>query len=306
MNEIKKFVEENPRLVTRKESKRYPGLFVLKYAKRVFYDNLWHTSPLLLDLRGLVVDSEYNLIARPFTKIFNYGENGTGGNWSDASSVTVTRKVNGFMATVTRYKDQVIISTTGSLDSDFVGYAEKYLLGITASMIRPHVSYMFEIVHPDDPHIIPEAEGAHLLAAVEHDNGNHHYSFTQSILMEDAQVNFEPLGIHIESPKDGYTFTFGDIKKIVKSCKHEGFVIVNLKNNETIKIKSPYYLFNKFLARVGTEKLISGFKQGTIKQRIDEEYYPIIDRLKEYGIDKFTEQTEQQRLITLKQWIEEL
>ena len=306
MNRIKKFVEENPRLVIHKESKRYPGLFVLKYAKRVFYDNLWHTSPLLLDFRGLVVDADYNVVCRPFTKIFNYGENGAGDSWHDESSVMVTRKVNGFMATVTRHNNCVIISTTGSLDSDFVGYAEKYLSGITASMLQPNASYMFEIVHPDDPHIIPEAEGAHLLAIVEHDNGDHHYSFESSILMEDAQENFEPLGIHIESPNDGFLFTFGEIKKIIKECKHEGFVVINLNNNETLKIKSPYYLFNKFLARVGTEKLISGFKQGTIKQRIDEEYYPIITRLNKYGIDKFTGQTEQQRLATLKQWIEEL
>lgn len=37
-------------LIIRKESKRYPGLFTVKYHNRVFYDNLWNDE--LIESRG--------------------------------------------------------------------------------------------------------------------------------------------------------------------------------------------------------------------------------------------------------------
>ena len=299
---LKEFVEANPKLVTRKESKNYPGLYVLKYSKRVFFDNLWSKSSHLLDCRGQVVDADWNTVVRPFTKIFNYQENGAGSNWKPTDYVLVTKKVNGFMCSVTNYNGKIILSTTGSLDSDFVGYAKEYLKDITPKMCKQFNTYMFEIVHPDDPHIIKEKIGAHFLAIVEHDGGQHHYKFDSSSIMEKALYDFEKIGIFCDD--ENPCMKFGDLLKHVKTVKHEGYVIVNPETEETIKIKSPYYLFNKFLARVGTKKLIDGIKHGTIKQRVDEEYYPIINQLIDFGVDKFSEFTEQERLLTLKTWIE--
>ena len=169
--DLKHFVENNPRLVTRKESTRFPGLFVLKYARRVFYDACWKISPLLNELRGLVVDVDYNIVCRPFTKIFNYTEEGAGKTWTDSTMVLVSKKLNGFMAGVTNVNGTMIVSTTGSLDSDFVSMATEYLKDIKISDLVKHHTYMFEICHPNDPHIIEEKVGAHFLAIVEHDLG---------------------------------------------------------------------------------------------------------------------------------------
>lgn len=303
MKTLKEFVQENPKLVTRKESKYYPGLFVLKYTKKVFFDALWNKSPHLLDCRGQVVDDEYNPVVIPFTKIFNYQENGAGSTWNDNNYVLATKKINGFMAAVTNHKGNIIISTTGSLDSDFVDYAREYLHGITPEMCFEHMTYMFEIVHPDDPHIIKEKNGAYLLAVVSHESKFHLYKFDdETIVMEKAISDFSKLGIFCEE-EETVCWRFGDLLEHIKTIQHEGYVIVNPLNNETVKIKSPYYLFNKFLARVGTRKLIDGIKHGTIKQRIDEEYYDILEKVIDFSVDKFSELTEQERLLTLQTWI---
>lgn len=60
-------------------SRYYPdlGLKIYKYARKVFYNNLWHLSPRLLECRGIVVGNEGNVVAWPFTKVFNLGENST-------------------------------------------------------------------------------------------------------------------------------------------------------------------------------------------------------------------------------------
>jgi len=305
--EFRAFVEANPKLVSRKESVRYPGLFMFKYARKVFYDALWNVSPYLLQCRGLVLDADWNVVVRPFTKIFNYQENSAGLNWLDDEKVLVTKKVNGFMASLTNYKGTVLISTTGSLDSDFVDYSAKYLRQIPVKMLKPHKTYMFEIVHPDDPHIIEEPEGAHLLAVVDHDSGLHSYKFDLENTMDDAKQNFPQFGVHVDD--EPTLWLFGDLKTQVKLCRHEGYVIINPREDEsceTLKIKSPYYLFKKFLARVGVKRFEDGIRTGTIKQRIAEEYYPVITRIEDFGVSKFLELEEQERLELLRVYINEI
>ena len=53
----------------------FSGLSVLKYSRKVFYDNLWNKDKRLLDCRGMVVDSDDNIVVWPFTKVFNLYEN---------------------------------------------------------------------------------------------------------------------------------------------------------------------------------------------------------------------------------------
>jgi hypothetical protein len=55
--ELQKFVKENPKLVTMRETS--PGLFVLKYKRNVFYDNLWNDY--LEECRGTIVDENFSL-----------------------------------------------------------------------------------------------------------------------------------------------------------------------------------------------------------------------------------------------------
>ena len=306
MKNLKEFVESNPDLVSRKESKTYPGLFVLKYTKKVFFDALWEKSELLKYCRGLVVDADYNVVVRGFNKIFNYKENNAGSNWSDSDMVFVTKKINGFCAFLTNVNDKLIISTTGSLDSDFIGYARDYLKDITPDMCEKEITYLFEICHPADPHIIPEPAGAHFLGAVCHDDGTEYYKFdTGSTLINQAIDNFTPLGIHTVEESQ-VMWLFGQLKKHIKNVKHEGYVIINSNDvsKAALKIKSPYYLFNKFLARIGTNRLISGINSGSIFQTIDEEYYSLVHKIKSSGVENFAALDEQARLQYLRNWSE--
>ena len=73
--ELRSYIESNPSLVKMRRSTRYPGLFVVKYTRKVFYDGLW--NDVLEECRGLVVDADYNPIVKPFTKIYNRFERGT-------------------------------------------------------------------------------------------------------------------------------------------------------------------------------------------------------------------------------------
>jgi hypothetical protein len=85
---------------------------------------------------------------------------------------------------------------------------------------------------------------------------------------------------------------------MTKECKHEGFVFYD-ENGVGAKIKSPYYLTSKWVARnPRTDKLVDMKKD--IKHNIDEEYYPLVDAIRA-NIVEYTAMDEQARLA----WIRE-
>lgn len=284
-DKIREFVEKNPKLVTRRESIKHPGLYVIKYTRKVFYDNLW--APELMEMRGLVVDKDYNVVIYPFTKIFNRGENGT--DFPLDAQVDVIRKVNGFMACVTQYNGKNVVSTTGSLDSDFVVLAEKWVGNLN---IHAGFTYMFEICDPSDPHIIKEVPGAYLIGMRNLDTFE---------MMPEDYLDLETSKLEyslLSSPKRPiwFQYRFSDVLELVKICKHEGFVV--RLGDESLKIKSPYYLVTKFLARMKQEKFLEKISNpNELKETIDEEFYGLVDHL--YQIKEYVASLDDQGRISL-------
>lgn len=297
--QLKEFCTNHPKLVVRKESTRHPGLFVLKYSRRVFYENLFGKYPILEELRGLVVDVDFNIVSKPFLKIFNYGENGTGAELKDDDLVYSTRKVNGFMATVKNYNGKLLVSTTGSLDSEFVDMAVEYVGGIAPHMLSPYLTYMFEICHPKDPHIIPEKAGAYLLAVIEQSTGQTLYSYDYFNCSEMVELTFghfpETIDIN-EWHNPRPIMRFGDLKAEVKECQHEGFVITPVGASYTFKWKSPHYLVLKMFARKADILTLQ-------KNRIEEEYYKMVEYLRKNATE-FNAMDEQNRLRYMRKFLE--
>ena len=286
-------------VITRKESTRYPGLFVKKYTRRVFYDNLWADYEGLTEARGHVELADGTIVIRPFTKIFNRNENGTDIDYNE--EVIAVRKVNGFMACATYVPqvDEVVVSTTGSLDSDFVKMAEEYITPEIKGMIRNSAitdgirnTYMFEIVHPNDPHIIKEYTGAHLIGVRDVDSEDSYMSdFYTELYLDDVARDL----FRIHRP-DWKVCKFSEIVQEAKTCKHEGFVVYGQSSKTALKIKSPYYLTLKAAARkVDIMKLN--------RLIVDEEFYPLIEHLIEIEKD-FNVMDEQSRLDYMKKYLE--
>ena len=100
-------------------------------------------------------------------------------------------------------------------------------------------------------------------------------------------------------PVIGARTTVGDLLKVVKNVRHEGFVFYT-EDGVAAKIKSPYYLTSKWVARnPRTDKLMSD----QIKQQIDEEYYPLVDKIRA-NIVEYTEMDEQARLAWVREALE--
>lgn len=295
----------NRGLVTRKYDEA-TGLYVLKYKNSVFFNNLWGVDDRLLECRGTVVDENYNVISRPFTKVFNYKENGT---YVDAyAHVLATRKVNGFLGVLTAYKGEPLFSTTGSLSGKYVDLArdvitkqlggeqrvKDFLLhertrsvmsakNSTVEDLMGEFTYMFEICSPDDPHIVHEHPGAYLIGA----RRNHITKLPENLLSEYA--------LDIIAERWGFLrpvthkMMFLDVLDMIKThtrdkLEIEGYMIrmdqMNPTNSHVMKIKTPLYLAKKFVMRGGNKKWDLLWSHPEVaRQHVDEEFYSLIDYL---------------------------
>jgi hypothetical protein len=300
LNELKQFVKDNPKLVRMNKTSN-PNLFVLKYARAVFYNNAW--NEFLENCRGTIVDDEFNIVSLPFTKIYNFGIEERAPKWSGDTEVEYVRKVNGFMIACTWHENDLLWSTTGSIGSDFVGYAKEIFNGFTEQqreifrgMLQrsPSFTFMFECVHPSDPHIIPEETGLYLLGCREKKFESPVYYTPVHTIWEDAGIKTIPVQYG----------TVADVIREAKTCTHEGFVMYRLNDEgiqESTKIKSPFYLMNKLFARGNTDRLLDG----KAKSILDEEYYPLIDHIAS-NRESFKLMNEQERLGFTRKFIEEI
>ena len=296
-DKLKEYVETS-NLVNMKEAG--DGIYVLKYKKKVFYDNLWNEY--IAECRGSIVDKDFNLVAYPFTKIYNYGIEKEAPVLADDTKVTAFRKVNGFMVSCTWYNGDVLVSTTGSTDSPYVAMAKEMMLThmcwedwqmVFADAEMAGMTVMFECVHPDDPHIIPEKSGMYVLGYRENNFGSKvgHDPF---MLMELGRM------FKCYWP-DSVTTNMARVKQMAKECKHEGFVFYT-DDGISAKIKSPYYLTSKWVARnPRTDKLVDMNKD--IKHNLDEEYYPLVDAIRA-NIVEYTAMDEQARLAWVRNFME--
>ena len=296
-DELKKFVEDNPKLVNMRAAGE--GIFVLKYSRRVFYDGLW--NDFLEECRGTIVDADFNLVSRPFTKIYNYGVEAKAPVLADDVKVTAYRKANGFMVAMTWYNNDILVSTTGSTANDYVEYAKEMMVKhakwedwVLAIGSNAGYTFMFECVHASDPHIVPETVGMYFLGWRENTWEAKVNGFGSEVIWK----IFAEDTLNCRSV-ESFHYTIGELVAESKKVKHEGFVFYT-EDGVSAKIKSPYYLTAKWVARnPRTDKLLTK----EFKEQIDEEYYPLLEHIRA-NIVEYTALDEQARLAWVRNYLE--
>lgn len=213
------------------------NVVTFKYAKRVMYDYMWDSNPDLFECRGhtYCLDTGDQIVFPP-RKSFNYLENGT---WEDKpldTEVTLFKKYNGFMACVSVHYGKVIVSTTGSTSGPYVEMAKELIFKRFSEDFlsqwnkdKSEGSWLFEICHRDDPHIVHEVENAYYL-------GYRHFT-----------GEFSPCDDTIGQMS--VSCTLGYALDLINVIKHEGFMMYD-ETGDVCKLKSPYYVGKKKLMRM--------------------------------------------------------
>lgn len=293
---IQQLYEENKKWVNLKSCPEHPDLFVLKYKASVFYNDDW--NDFLRICRGLVIDKEFNIVSLPFTKIHNYGVESDAPEFDPDETVFASRKVNGFMIACTWHNNDLLWSNTGSLNSDFIGYAkemfEKYVNKKkfeTLLRVTTNSTYMFEVCHPNDPHIVHEEPGLYFIGCRDKEIG----SKINLMSREEECLMWDGFGV---KTVETWEIPFYQLLDNAKTAKHEGFVFRSMDGERVSKLKSPHYLSKKALMRSNFEK----FTDQHARVRLDEEFYPLWNYIHEVERESFFQLDEVARREYIENW----
>lgn len=276
------FAKQMEPLVSKKLVKQVNNgsLTLFKYSSRAFFSpTAWDDYPELKLARGVVVGLDGTPVSQPFPRTFNYLERDT--TLPHDTDVIAVEKLNGFLVSTFLHPydpNQVVTTCSGSFQGEYVEYAKSLLFreglyGRVLAWLQTHrdTTLLWEAIHPDDPHIIqygPEDHGLHLIGA-----GVLGAGFIR-------EEGLDAIASTLQTPRPTwFSCTFGDAITKSHHVEHEGFMIrLATDGSFALKLKSPYYLRTKFLARLNPKKCKFMYAQPQrFKQELDEAFWPLVD-----------------------------
>ncbi|MFD5888177.1 AAA family ATPase [Streptomyces sp. NPDC060334] len=145
--------------VTRKSHPELP-LSIYTYTRTAQYEQVW--NQVTRRCRGLVADDTTGrIVALPLPKFFNVGEHESGQPYAPAlpdEPFEVYDKVDGSLAVVFHYADRWRVASKGSFISAQATWAQRRLDGLDTSALVPGVTYLAEILYPQNRIVVDYGE----------------------------------------------------------------------------------------------------------------------------------------------------
>jgi RNA ligase len=252
-------------------------LYIYNYSKMCQIDKMWNDTT--EKCRGLIVDSNDNIVSRPFPKFYNFEEFG------DPSIVPnlpfeVYEKLDGTLGIMYWIDNQPLISTRGSFTSDQAIHATHILhtkYKDTWKSLDKSKTYLFEIIYPEDLHVVTYKgiDDIFLLAVIDTEAGSDEDIYNYSNLF---QVT-----------KKYDCDDWRNVRNLFSGNNREGFV-VKFSNGFRMKLKYQEYMRLHFLKAGFTENRIFEYISNGEEHLIDEAMTMFDEEHKMYYqaiIDKF-------------------
>lgn len=257
---------------------------ILNYTPRTQFDKKW--NEITLACRGLIRDkTTKKIIARGLPKFFNYSE-----VKSQIPNLpfVVYDKMDGSCGILYWHDNIPYMATRGSFYSDQAVHATKLLqnkyktlLGENYSLLRKDVTYVFEIIYPDNKIVVKyDVDDIFLICAYETESGN-------EILL--SNMNDLPF------PKVKQFDGLNDMNEIlqIQDSHNEGFV-VRFDNGFRVKIKfNEYKRLHKIITKLSTVDIWMHLKDGSdinsILEVVPDEFFDDVQKVKTELENNFTE-----------------
>ena len=236
--------------------------FIYNYGPKAQYERIW--NDITIQCRGLILDSNYNVIARPFKKFFNLEEHTN----DDIPLIPfeVYEKMDGSLGILYWIDDRPYIATRGSFESDQAIYATNILHNrykYVIPKLDKSKTYLFEIIYPENRIVVNygDVDDLVLIAVIDKETG--------------LDCELEPIGFPIVRRYDGIKDIY-DLKKLEENNK-EGFV-VKFQNGFRLKVKfEEYCRLHKILTQVSNKTVWEYLSQGKdfdeLLDRVPDEFY---------------------------------
>jgi hypothetical protein len=199
-------------------------LTVYNYSQSTQYEQHW--DEVTLQCRGLVMDDNGNIVARPFRKFFNIEEN----KHTATESFEVYEKMDGSLGIMFFYEGEWIFASRGSFTSEqALKFKEIFMNKYKTSHLTITNTYLFEIIYPTNRIVVDygEMEDVILLGEIHTESG------------EELNMEYWENSIFNVVKKYGFK-DYTEIQKLNWENK-EGF-IVRFSNGDRCKIKFADYV----------------------------------------------------------------
>jgi RNA ligase len=247
--------------VTKRDHPNLP-YHIYNYSPEIQYSNKWNS--VTLACRGLILDEDYNIVARPWEKFFNLGQVNLPIQFD--TPVEVMDKADGSLGIM--YPDPKgnnYIATRGSFTSEQAAKATAMLWDKYPRIAHNDAdwndiyTFLFEIVYPENRIVLDYGgmEDLILLGAVDNQNG-YYYSpqFAKSVL--------EWTGPVVET----YDYnTISDALGQMGRKNKEGYVIRS--HNFMVKVKEPDYIdLHRLVTNASPKTVWEQLRAGKTKTQI--------------------------------------
>ena len=245
-------------------------LTIWNYSQTTQYEGKW--DEVTLQCRGLVTDTDGNVVARPFKKFFNMEES----KHTPTSEFDVYEKMDGSLIIIFWYDGGWVVASRGSFTSEQAVAASKIFFDKLDHNFSIGITYLFEFTAKWNRIVVDygDVDNLTLLGAIRTD--------------DETEANYEQLemiarGANCDVVKryDGVK-DYSTLKGIIKD-NQEGFVI-RFSNGERMKIKGEEYLrLHKIMTEVSTksvwEVLSNGDNMEDLLKDVPDEVYT---KIKQY------------------------
>lgn len=259
-------------------------LRIYNYTPKTQFEWAWDEAT--MNARGLIVDQDDNIVARPFKKFFtleqltelrNYVHNLYGVKFKDIfnNKFRTFEKVDGSLGVLYHDGTDYAIATRGSFESDQSVLATKILresktqggLGYIDLPYNPSYTYLFEIIHPDNRIVVNYGDTKELvlIAIIETETGR------EIDLSQDTGV-----APHFRQPQEYQVELFEHLAAL-EQPNTEGFVLL-FDNGLRLKYKfEEYKRLHRIITNVSEKNIWELLKNGeSIKDLLDkvpDEFY---------------------------------
>jgi RNA ligase len=237
---------------------------IYNYSRKTQYEGKW--DDITLKTRGLVLDTEGNVIAKSFDKFFNYEEL-VGNKWVESKipnePFEVFEKMDGSLGILFNYNNEWILATKGSFTSDQAIRGMEILKKYRYEKLIKGFTYLFEIIYPENRIVCEyDFEDLILLAVVDNKDGYELRIHDDNIHLEGMRFRnlYNNLGFKVVKKYDGVR-DYSELKsKILQNA--EGFVI-KFESGLRMKIKGEEYVrLHKILTGFSTYDIWEHLKHG--------------------------------------------
>jgi len=264
----------NERLITRREHPRAP-LYIYNYSDRCQYDRIW--TPETRQCRGLILDADGYVLARPFQKFFNLGEHTGGaqgiGYAPIGSPFKAFEKLDGSLGIAYRLNGQIQIATRGAFASEQAEWANSWWAEYAHAVDIPEgQTWLFEILYPENRIVVDYKgrTGLVLLAVIENATGK------DLPLPAESEWKGERAKAYSQTDVGSLIATVED------PANFEGFVLL-YETGERVKVKLDEYVrLHRLMSTCSNksvwELLSAGESLDPVIERVPDEFYACVKR----------------------------